>query len=56
MDKIFHIRALNSPNGDFREVELDLPATDYQLLDAIEQLRLDVSANDKMKENAEEKM
>lgn len=39
MDKIFHIRALNSPNGDFREVELDLPATDYELLDAMEQLR-----------------
>jgi hypothetical protein len=41
LDKIFHIRALNSPNGDFREVELDLPATDYQLLNAMEQLRLE---------------
>ena len=41
MNKIFHIRALNSPNGNFREVELDLPATDYQLLDAMEQLRLE---------------
>ena len=39
MDKIFHIRALNSPDGDFREVELDLPATDHELLDAMEQLR-----------------
>ena len=41
MTKVFHIRALNSPNGDFREVELDLPATDYVLLDAMEQLRLE---------------
>ena len=41
MDNIFHIRALNSPYGGFREVELDLPAADYELLDATEQLRLE---------------
>lgn len=41
MDKVFHIRTFSSPNGDFREVELDLPATDYELLDAMEQLRLE---------------
>ena len=39
MDKVFHIRAFCSPNGTFREVELDLPATDYELLDALEQLQ-----------------
>ena len=39
MDKVFHIRAFCSPNGTFREVELDLPATDYELLDAMEQLQ-----------------
>ena len=39
MDKVFHIRTFSSLNGDFREVELDLPATDYELLDAMEQLR-----------------
>ena len=38
MDKVFHIRALNSSDGAFREVELDLPATDYELLDLMEQL------------------
>lgn len=41
MDKVFHIRAFSSPNGGYREVELDLPATDYELLDAMEQLRLE---------------
>lgn len=41
MDKIFHIRTFSSPNGGYREVELDLPATDYELLDAMEQLRLE---------------
>ena len=39
MDKVFHIRTFSSPNGAYREVELDLPATDYELLDAMEQLR-----------------
>ncbi len=39
MDKVFHIRAFSSPNGGYREVELDLPATDYELLDAMEQLQ-----------------
>lgn len=39
MREIFHIRAFCSPNGTFREVELDLPATDYELLDAMEQLQ-----------------
>ena len=39
MDKVFHIRTFCSPNGTFREVELDLPATDYELLDAMEQLQ-----------------
>ena len=39
MHEIFHIRAFCSPNGTFREVELDLPATDYELLDALEQLQ-----------------
>ncbi|MDE6455938.1 MAG: antirestriction protein ArdA [Dysosmobacter sp.] len=41
MDKVFHIRALNSSDGAFREVELDLPATDYELLDLMEQLQLE---------------
>ena len=41
MDKIFHIRTFSSPNGGYREVELDLPATDHKLLDAMEQLRLE---------------
>lgn len=41
MDKVFHIRTFNSPNGACQEVELDLPATDYELLDAMEQLRLE---------------
>ena len=41
MDKIFHIRTFSSPDGGYREVELDLPATDYELLDAMEQLRLE---------------
>jgi len=41
LDKVFHIRAFSSPNGGYREVELDLPATDYELLDAMEQLRLE---------------
>ena len=39
MDKVFHIRAFCCPNGTHREVELDLPATDYELLDALEQLQ-----------------
>lgn len=39
MDKVFHIRAFCCPNGTHREVELDLPATDYELLDAMEQLQ-----------------
>ena len=39
MDKVFHIRTFSSSNGGYREVELDLPATDYELLDAMEQLR-----------------
>ena len=39
MREIFHIRAFCSQNGTFREVELDLPATDYELLDAMEQLQ-----------------
>ena len=39
MGKVFHIRTFCSPNGTFREVELDLPATDYELLDAMEQLQ-----------------
>ena len=39
MDKVFHIRTFSSPNGAYQEVELDLPATDYELLDAMEQLR-----------------
>ena len=41
MDKVFHIRTFCSPNGTYREVELDLPATPYELLDAMDQLRLD---------------
>ena len=41
MDKVFHIRTFSSPNGAYQEVELDLPATDYELLDAMEQLRLE---------------
>lgn len=41
MDKVFHIRTFSSPNGACQEVELDLPATDYELLDAMEQLRLE---------------
>ena len=41
MDKVFHIRTFSSPNGGYREVELDLPATDHKLLDAMEQLRLE---------------
>ena len=41
MDKVFHIRTFSSPNGAYREVELDLPAMDYELLDAMEQLRLE---------------
>lgn len=40
MDKVFHIRTFTSPNGAYREVELDLPATDYELLDLMEQLQL----------------
>ena len=40
MDKIFHICAFTSLDGSYREVQLDLPATDYELLDAMEQLRL----------------
>lgn len=39
MHEIFHIRAFCSPNGTFREVELDLPATDYELLDLMDQLQ-----------------
>ena len=41
MDKVFHIRTFSSPNGAYQEVELDLPATDYELLDAMEQIRLE---------------
>ena len=41
MDKVFHIRTFSSPNGACQEVELDLPATDYELLDAMEQIRLE---------------
>jgi len=41
LDKVFHIRTFSSPNGACQEVELDLPATDYELLDAMEQLRLE---------------
>jgi hypothetical protein len=41
LDKVFHIRTFCSPNGTYREVELDLPATPYELLDAMDQLRLD---------------
>ncbi len=41
MDKVFHIRTFSSPNGAYQEVELDLPATDYELLDTMEQLRLE---------------
>ena len=40
MDKVFHIRTFRSPNGAYREVELDLPATDYELFDLMEQLQL----------------
>lgn len=40
MDKVFHIRTFKSPNGAYREVELDLPATDYELLDLMKQLQL----------------
>ena len=40
MDKVFHIRTFRSPNGAYREVELDLLATDYELLDLMEQLQL----------------
>lgn len=39
MDKVFHIRTFSSLNGGYREVELNLPATDYELLDAMEQLQ-----------------
>lgn len=39
MDKIFRIRAFNGTDGDCREVELALPATDYELLDLLEQLQ-----------------
>lgn len=40
MAEIFHICAHTSLDGDYREVQLDLPATDYELLDAMEQLHL----------------
>lgn len=40
MDKIFHICAFTNLDGACREVQLDLPATDYELLDAMEQLHL----------------
>lgn len=40
MDKVFHIRTFRSPNRAYREVELDLPATDYELFDLMEQLQL----------------
>ncbi len=33
MDKVFHIRAYSSLNGTCLDAELDLPATDYELLD-----------------------
>ena len=39
MDKIFRIRAYRSLNGASLEAELDLPATDYELLDLMERLQ-----------------
>lgn len=39
MDKIFRVRAFNSTDGDCREADLALPATDYELLDLMEQLQ-----------------
>ena len=39
MDKIFHIRAYRSLKGTSLEAELDLPATDYELLDLMERLQ-----------------
>ena len=39
MDKIFHIRAYRSLNGASLEAELDLPATDDELLDLMERLQ-----------------
>ena len=39
MDKIFHIYAYSSLNGTCLDAELDLPATDYELLDLMERLQ-----------------
>ena len=39
MDKVFHIRAYSSLNGTCLDAELDLPATDYELLDLMERLQ-----------------
>lgn len=39
MDKVFHIRAFSGTDRDCREVDLDLPATDYELLDLMDQLQ-----------------
>lgn len=39
MDKIFHIRAYRSLKGTSLEAELDLPATDYELLDLMDRLQ-----------------
>lgn len=52
MDKVFHIRTFSSPNGACQEVELDLPATDYELLDAMEQIRLEDGKHQKMSSQA----
>lgn len=38
MDKVFHVYAANSSD---RDAELDLPASDYKLLDLVERLRLE---------------
>jgi len=39
LDKVFHIRAFSGTDRDCREVDLDLPATDYELLDLMDQLQ-----------------
>lgn len=39
MDKIFRVRAFNSTDGDCREADLALPATDYELLDLMDRLQ-----------------